>query len=77
MCVYTVDLYVFYMYRFIGKLTVFLQIQEFRLYNLPVTSSTTDTGRSPHLKSEVGNILVKVETLRITLNIDNTPIGSK
>jgi hypothetical protein len=32
---------------------------------------------SSHLKSEVGNILVKVETLRITLNIDNTPISSK
>jgi hypothetical protein len=32
---------------------------------------------SSHLKSKVGNILVKTAGLRITLNIDGTPVASK
>jgi hypothetical protein len=32
---------------------------------------------SSQIKSKVGNILTKVGTLRITLNIDDTPITSK
>jgi hypothetical protein len=32
---------------------------------------------SSHLKSKVGNILAKAASLRITLNIDGTPIASK
>ena len=35
------------------------------------------TAFSSHLKSKVGNILVKDTTLRITLNIDGTTIDSK
>jgi hypothetical protein len=31
----------FYSYRLIGKLTAFLQLQEFSLRNLPVASSTS------------------------------------
>jgi hypothetical protein len=31
---------------------------------------------SSQLKSEVGNILAKIVSLRITLNIDGTPIAS-
>ena len=39
--VYILNLCAFYSCRLIGKLTVFLQFQEFSLRNLPVTSSTT------------------------------------
>jgi hypothetical protein len=40
---YIVNLSDFYSYRFIGKLTAFLQLQEFILRNSPVTSSTSVT----------------------------------
>ena len=62
------NLCVFYSYSLIGKLTVFLQLQEFNLGNLTVSRSTTpqdgsvtprDGTTSPQLKSKVGNILVK------------------
>jgi hypothetical protein len=32
---------------------------------------------SSHLKSKVGDILVKSEVLRITLNVDDTPVSSR
>ena len=35
------------------------------------------TAFSSHLKSKVGNILAKTVALRITLNIDGTPMASK
>ncbi len=54
----------FYSYRLIGKLTDFLQLQEFSLLN-------------PQLKRRVGLVLTKEEDLRITLNSDGTPIISK
>jgi hypothetical protein len=38
---YIVNLSDFYSYRLIGKLTTFLQLQEFSLRNLPVASSTS------------------------------------
>jgi hypothetical protein len=38
---YIVNLSDFYSYRLIGKLTAFLQLQEFVLHNLPVASSTS------------------------------------
>jgi hypothetical protein len=38
---YIVNLFDFYSYRLIGKLTVFLQLQEFSQRNLPVASSTS------------------------------------
>jgi hypothetical protein len=38
---YIVNLSDFYYYKLIGKLTAFLQIQEFSLHNLPVVSSTS------------------------------------
>jgi hypothetical protein len=38
---YMVNLSDFYSYRLIGKLTAFLQLQEFRLRNQPVESSTS------------------------------------
>jgi hypothetical protein len=38
---YIVNLSDFYSYRLIGKLTAFLQLQEFSLRNLPVASSTS------------------------------------
>ncbi len=53
----------FYSYRLIGKLTDFLQLQEFILLN-------------PQLKRRVGLVLTEEETLRITINLDGTPIIS-
>jgi hypothetical protein len=38
-----------YSYRIIGKLTAFLQLQEFSLRNLPVDSSTSAVRRSLHI----------------------------
>jgi hypothetical protein len=62
--VYIVNLYSFYFYRLIGKLTFFLQLQVFSLYN-------------SHLKSKVDNILTKTTELHITLNIEDSHIVSK
>ncbi len=45
---YTANLCAFYFYKLIGKLTAFLQLQEFSLHNLPVVSSTTAAQPSPH-----------------------------
>jgi hypothetical protein len=36
----------FYFYKLIGKLTAFLQLQEFSLRNMTVASSTTAARRS-------------------------------
>jgi hypothetical protein len=41
--IYTVNWSDFYSYRLIGKLTVFLQRQEFSLRTMIVTSFTSDT----------------------------------
>jgi hypothetical protein len=43
---YIVNLCAFYFYKLIGKLTAFLQLQEFSLRNVPVASSIPR--RSPH-----------------------------
>jgi hypothetical protein len=45
---YIVNLCDFYSYRLIGKLTVILQLQEFRLRNMTVSSSTISE-RLPHV----------------------------
>ncbi len=45
---YIVNLCAFYSYKLIGKLTAFLQLQEFSLRNLPVDSSTSAARCSPH-----------------------------
>ena len=44
---YIVNLCDFYSYKLIGKLTAFLQLQEFSLRNMTVNNSTTVTQRSP------------------------------
>jgi hypothetical protein len=44
---YIVNLCVFYSYRLIGKVTAFLQFQEFILHNQTVDSSTHTVRRSP------------------------------
>jgi hypothetical protein len=68
----------FYSYRLIGKLTAFLQLQEFCQRNQIVDSSTTAARRFLLCsKSRVGNILAKAAALRINLNIDGAPIASK
>ena len=38
----------FHFYKFIGKLTVFLDLQEFRFRHITVVSSTTSGQPSPH-----------------------------
>jgi hypothetical protein len=59
-----VNLSVFYSYRLIGKLTTFLQLQEFCQSNQIVDSSTT-------------SVCAKAVTLCINLNLDGAPIPSK
>jgi hypothetical protein len=65
----------FYSYRLIGKLTAFLQLQEsaIRPWILPLPSH----GFLCPAQKEVGLVLPKVTTLRITLNLDGVPITSK
>ncbi len=60
----TVNLSGFYSYRIIGKLTAFLQLQEF------------SQRFSSMLKSRVGNIMDKTSALRVNLNLDGAPIDS-
>ncbi len=65
------NLFSFYFYRLIGKLTVFLQLQEFILCNMTVDCSTSSMWCSPH------NSSLKWETPSprcVNLNIDGTPI---
>ncbi len=50
---YIVNLCDFYSYRLIGKLTVILQLQEFILRNMTVSSFTTST-RLPHVCHKCG-----------------------
>ncbi len=64
---YIVNLYVFYSYSLIGKLTAFLQLQGFILRHF----------RHTRLKSKVDNTLTKDVELCINLNIDGTPIVSQ
>ena len=74
-----VNLSEFYSYRLIGKLTAFLQLQEFSLRNQIWEDSSTFATRLflPCLKSRVGLILAKAAALRINLNLDGAPITSQ
>ncbi len=45
---YIVTLCVFYFYKLIGKLTAFLQLQEFSLRNMTMVSSTTAATKITH-----------------------------
>ena len=76
---YIVNLLDFYSYRLIGKLTAFLQLQEFSQRNLPVEDSFTFRRAAflSGLKSKVGLALAKAAALRIVLNLDGAPIASK
>ncbi len=70
----------FYSYRIIGKLTAFLQFQEFSLRILPVgLFHFPRTAFSSDLKSRVDNILPKTATLRVRVNVnlDGAPITSR
>jgi hypothetical protein len=68
-----VKLCAFYFYKLIGKLTAFLQLQEFSLLNLPVASYFLFFPRrsvfSSQLKSKLGNILANAAPLRIRKNV--------
>ncbi len=77
--VYTVNLRAFCFHKLIGKLTAFLQLQEFSLRNLPVDSSTSAARRSPHSSSLRSATFSpgKAAALRIVLNIDGAPIASQ
>ena len=72
---YIVNLSDFYSYRLIGKLTAFLQFQEFSLRKPTVASCRAVV--SAQLKSRVALTLAKAAALRITLNLDGAPIISK
>ncbi len=48
---YMVNLCAFYFYKLIGKMTAFLQLQEFTLRNMTVSTSTTVARRSPHISN--------------------------
>ncbi len=74
---YIVNLCDFYFYKIIGKLTGFLQIQEFSLRNQTVDSSTTVARCSlPTWDLSVGIFLVKTTVRPIILNIDEVPVTS-
>ena len=76
---YIVNLSNFYFYGLIGKLTDFLQLQEFSLRNQIVDFSTSAAHRFLFLcaKAKVGSSLAKTAYLRINLNIDGAPITSR
>ncbi len=75
---YIVNLFDFYSYRIIGKLTAFFAASG-------VQPAQTQRGMfhfrraafAQQIKSKVGLALVKASVLRINLNIDGTPIESK
>jgi hypothetical protein len=60
-----------YSYRLIGKLTAFLQLQEFRLRLLPLDSFTSAVRCSPHLKTKLVNILGKSTTFNLNIFNDD------
>jgi hypothetical protein len=73
-----VNLYEFCSYNLIGKLTVFLQLQESSIHNMIVKVSTTVTRAfSSQFKEKTDSILGKVSALRFILNIDRSSIISK
>ncbi len=68
----------YYSYRLIGKLTAFLQLQEFSLRNITVEESTLSSARFlTQLKAKVDSSLVKAAAIRVNLNIDGAPITSR
>jgi hypothetical protein len=74
-----VNLCAFYSYKLIGKLTAFLQLQEFSLCNLPVDSSTSRdrAAFSSKIEVKVGSTLAKTADVRLNLNLDGVPITSR
>jgi hypothetical protein len=77
MDVYIVTLSDFYSYSLIGKLTVFLQFQEFSQRNQTweLRAFTFATCLS-WISSKCGLLLAKAAALRVTLNLDGAPIAS-
>jgi hypothetical protein len=78
MDVYIVTLSDFYSYNLIGKLTSFLQVQEFSQHNQTweLRTSTFASVVLNQIKSKCGLLLAKAATLRVTLNLDGSPITS-
>ena len=69
---YIVNLCDFYSYKIIGKLTSFLHLQEFNLFNLPVTSSTSVVRRSlPTLEQRLTIFSLRLQSY------DGAPIESR
>ncbi len=69
----------FYSHRLIGKLTAFLQLQEFN-WSAQSTSGQFHFLRSDfssQLKGKVGLTLTTTAVLRINLNLDGAPISYK
>jgi hypothetical protein len=75
---YMVNFCDFYSYRLIGKLTAFLQLQEFSLRILPVDSSTSAARQSPcNLKQGSTTSLLRLQLYELILNLDGAPITSR
>jgi hypothetical protein len=73
---YIVNLCAFYFYKLIGKLTAFLQLQEFSFHNR-WTVPLPPRGVLLTTQIQDCNILAKAAALRITLNIDGAPLASR
>jgi hypothetical protein len=69
----------FYSHRLIGKLTVFLQIQEFNWSAESISGQFhfLRSAFSSQLKGKVGLTLATAAVLRINLNLDGVPIVYK
>ncbi len=74
---YIVNLYSFYFDKLIGKLTTFLERQEFSLRKETVDYSTSATRCSPRNWAKVGSTLAKTVVLRVKLNLWGEPITSR
>jgi hypothetical protein len=79
MDVYIVTLSDFYSYRFIGKLTAFFAASGVQSAQSNLGATYFHFRRAVvlnHLKSKCGLLLAKATALRVTLNLDGTPISS-
>jgi hypothetical protein len=66
-----------YSYRLMGKLTAFFQLRSSVSGNRPWTIPLPSFRVLGHPERKVGSTLTKSPPLRITLNIDGSPITSR
>jgi hypothetical protein len=70
---YIVNLCDFYFYKLIGKVTAFLQLQEFSLHNLPVVSSSSTTTHSPITLANLSSINLVTSSLSLGVPVSSQP----